>query len=655
MFCTKCGKKLPENSNFCQYCGNPVKKEPLSLLERARKQDQDALAEIYEQSSLAVYKVIKILIKDEDTVYDILQDTYVKAFTRLDQLQDERKLIPWLKVIANNTARDWLKKRKPVLFTDMSADDESDDFSFAESIEDTRTTLNPEIAMDKKEARRLLLEILDQLPEVQRLVIGMFYYEEMSVRDISTVLGISENTVKSRLVYGRKKIKELVLDLEKKGTKLYTTAPIVFFVSLLYSFNKSTSVEAAELDALHSTLQNCLRRSAQYSMYKNTGNASGSVPKQPAAIAEKAAKTAAGTAVKHAGLKAAAIILAGVVGGGGVTYGIIKNADNIPVIKDLLADTSDKTTDKNPKPSEIPAAEEKEPTETPVPTETPEPEDPESAPADLAEEANTADEPDYSGYPEYPLYKETFENFASNLIFVGLNSSTVEIALYYIDQDGTNELLISHGTCEADWKVDVYTLSNGSDVTMIGTISSHVSLYAAPDGNGIYAAFAKMGYEQITRITKNGYALEQNVVESHDIAPDAEYTEYDNPIKLHNIAETCYDAEKEKALDLLSGTWYTVGGMPYHLRAEFSGDDMKAYLPDSADVYFDRTVAIIFKTDYGYFFAINMGDGEYGEPYGYRWEQESPETLYLIDKANPFVPSISMTDSLCRDNGKLSN
>ena len=149
MFCTKCGKKLPENSNFCQYCGNPVKKEPLSLLERARKQDQDALAEIYEQSSLAVYKVIKILIKDEDTVYDILQDTYVKAFTRLDQLQDERKLIPWLKVIANNTARDWLKKRKPVLFTDMSADDESDDFSFAESIEDTRTTLNPEIAMDK--------------------------------------------------------------------------------------------------------------------------------------------------------------------------------------------------------------------------------------------------------------------------------------------------------------------------------------------------------------------------------------------------------------------------------------------------------------------------------------------------------------------------
>ena len=83
-------------------------------------------------------------------------------------------------MIANNTAKDWLKKCKPLLFTDMSGDDESDDLSFEESIEDERTDLNPEMAMDEKEVRRLVLEILDQLPEDQRLVIGMFYYEEMS-------------------------------------------------------------------------------------------------------------------------------------------------------------------------------------------------------------------------------------------------------------------------------------------------------------------------------------------------------------------------------------------------------------------------------------------------------------------------------------------
>ena len=252
MFCTKCGNQLPENSKFCKYCGNPVRRNQ-SLLERARNQEEDALAEIYNQSSSAVYRVIKVLVKDEDTVYDILQDTYVKAFTRLDQLQDESKLVPWLKMIANNTAKDWLKKCKPVLFTDMSGDNESDDLSFEESIEDERTDLNPEMAMDEKEVRRLVLEILDQLPEDQRLVIGMFYYEEMSVKDIAFTLGVSDNTVKSRLSYGRKKVKELVLDLEKKGTKLYTVAPFTFFLYLLRRL-ESAPADSAEMGVLQSVM-----------------------------------------------------------------------------------------------------------------------------------------------------------------------------------------------------------------------------------------------------------------------------------------------------------------------------------------------------------------------------------------------------------------
>ena len=63
MFCTKCGNQLPENSKFCKYCGNPVRRNQ-SLLERARNQEEDALAEIYNQSSSAVYRVIKVLVKD---------------------------------------------------------------------------------------------------------------------------------------------------------------------------------------------------------------------------------------------------------------------------------------------------------------------------------------------------------------------------------------------------------------------------------------------------------------------------------------------------------------------------------------------------------------------------------------------------------------
>ena len=98
----------------------------------------------------------------------------------------------------------------------MSDQEETDGLSFVESRESTDTDVNPEMAMDEKEVRRLVMEILNQLPEDQRMVVGMFYYEEMPVKDIAETLGVSENTVKSRLVYARKKIKEQVLELEKQ-------------------------------------------------------------------------------------------------------------------------------------------------------------------------------------------------------------------------------------------------------------------------------------------------------------------------------------------------------------------------------------------------------------------------------------------------------
>ena len=374
MFCAKCGKEIPEAAGFCRYCGNPVTREE-SLLDRAKRQDQAALAEIYEQTSGAVYRVLKVLIKnDEDTVQDLLQDTYVKAFTRLDQLQDESKLLPWLKTIANNSAKDWLKKCKPVLFTAMAGNEgneETEALSFEENIEADRIDENPELAMDEKEVRRLVMEILNQLPEDQRVVLGMFYYEDMSVREIASILEVSDNTVKSRLNYGRKKVKELVLDLEKKGTKLYNVAPFTFFVYLLYRLGKSTSVEAAELDTLQTALHTALQRTAATA---STGAGSGASEaastvhhaSQAASAASKAAGTAAGTAARHAGLKVAAVILAGVVGGGGVTYGVVKNADKIPVIQNFVEENDAPVVKVAEKPKEKEKTESTEEPETEV-------------------------------------------------------------------------------------------------------------------------------------------------------------------------------------------------------------------------------------------------------------------------------------------------
>lgn len=711
MRCSKCGSEIPDHANFCRNCGSPTRNNMTWLVQRARANDQQALAEIYEISSPAVYKAIRVLIKDEDTVYDILQDTYVKAFTRLDQLQDAEKLIPWLKMIANNRAKDWLKKSKPVFFTDISGTEEEDNVSFEESIEDVRSDMNPEMSMDEKEVRRLVMEILDQLPEDQRIVIGMFYYEEMPVKDIAAALEVSENTVKSRLSYGRKKIKEQVLDLEKHGTKLYNVAPFVFF---LYLLRRVDSVSADPLDpgVLQEILNSCsggmsgkqftwgnagsnlensknVQRGTEALGNKgktwNSANTAGNGGKA-AGVAAKAgaAKTAGGAAARFAGLKIAALILAGSLGAGGITYGIVRNADTLPFVHEQKAEDtsesvkgkkssgSEKKSDSNattkkttntkksadakaasnanktsntkksadsdgtqqnaqnpqaesavtPEPTVIP-----EPTATPVPAENPS---------------------NYQDMPEYAKYASFIQNLCAN------TAGTTEIALYDIDGDGIRELIFSHGTCEADWINDVYTLENDTNVISIGSIGSHVGLYTAPDGNGIYSQFGHMGYEKIDRFTKNGNALNEENIATTDVG-SGEYTTFDREIKLIPVSELggsqqdqSGDSQETEGLDLIAGTWYSQGGVPYHYKKIISGNAIEEYGPEATEPSDEETISEVIKTDYGYFFRLE--NNGHGFNPAYRLELSNPETLIAVDTADPYsMDGYSGTDSLVRN------
>ena len=452
------------------------------LVQKARENDQEALTEIYKISSPAVYKTIWVLIKDEDTVYDILQDTYVKAFTRLDQLQNPDKLIPWLKMIANNLAKDWLKKSKPVFFTDIYGGEELEDIPFEESIEDVRSELNPEMAMDQQEAKRLVMEILDHLPEDQRVVIGMFYYEEMSVKDIAQTLGVSENTVKSRLSYGRKKIKEQVMDLEKRGTKLYSVAPFVFFLYLLGKADK-VSAEPMVQKALPDIMQSYFREASGRTAFQagvagnswgnnsrnpnnrlsggaessgQTGRSStgptgydGSTGRPPgigspgpgaagsnagewasnaahtaASTSSKAAGTITGTAAKHAGLKIAAVILAGSLGAGGITYGVVRNIDKLPFVHQQ--EPQEKET------AETQKEEQAEPEETPKATQAAEADD-------KAEEKSS--EKEEKKLSEEELYRTFYDGYVEDENLQVIQDGYV--ADYDFNTGYANDLLLS--------------------------------------------------------------------------------------------------------------------------------------------------------------------------------------------------------------------
>lgn len=484
MRCVKCGQELPDDANFCRRCGSPTIRNMSYLVQKARENDQEALTEIYKISSPAVYKTIRVLIKDEDTVYDILQDTYVKAFTRLNQLQNPDKLIPWLKMIANNLAKDWLKKSKPVFFTDIYGGEELEDIPFEESIEDVRSELNPEMAMDQQEAKRLVMEILDHLPEDQRVVIGMFYYEEMSVKDIAQTLGVSENTVKSRLSYGRKKIKEQVMDLEKRGTKLYSVAPFVFFLYLLGKADK-VSAEPMVQKALPDIMQSYFREASGRTAFQagvagnswgnnsrnpnnrlsggaessgQTGRSStgptgydGSTGRPPgigspgpgaagsntngwasnaahtaASTSSKATGTIAGTAAKHAGVKIAAVILAGSLGAGGITYGVVRNIDKLPFVHQQEEETQEKET------AEVQKEEQVKPEETPKATQVAEA-------TDKAEEKSS--EKEEKKLSEEELYRTFYDGYVKDENLQVIQDGYV--ADYDFNTGYANDLLLS--------------------------------------------------------------------------------------------------------------------------------------------------------------------------------------------------------------------
>lgn len=275
MKCYWCGKELPPESKFCTNCGKP-QNFTKDLIQAAVQGEEDAVCELYNRTYNTVYYTVKSMVKDEDAVFDIVQDSYIKGFQNLEHLNKPEKYRSWIKQIAVNKAKDWLKRKKPVLFSELADEETGEELD----IQDYRTETLPEEVLEQQEITRLLNEILDSLSEEQRIVIGMFYYEQMSVREIAEILECSENTVKSRLSYGRKKIEIQVKELEKRGTKLYTLAPIPF---LLWLF-KSQKAQAAEIPN-----QNILREIRKISKEfgpspKIEENASGKTVKKAAAV-----------------------------------------------------------------------------------------------------------------------------------------------------------------------------------------------------------------------------------------------------------------------------------------------------------------------------------------------------------------------------------
>ena len=214
MICKTCGNDLQGNEYNCPFCGAAV--DYTEAVEQAKAGREEGFSYLYEMTYRNKLYIAMKYMKNEDEAMDVLHDSYVKAFERLSGLQDANSFPGWLSTIVANTARNALRDRHTVNFSDMQREDQ-DGETFEYSIADENMTAQPEMACTTKETQEMVQELIGSLSDEQRMCVLMFHIEGYSIKDIATVLGCSENTVKSRLNYGRKNIKAKAEELQKKG------------------------------------------------------------------------------------------------------------------------------------------------------------------------------------------------------------------------------------------------------------------------------------------------------------------------------------------------------------------------------------------------------------------------------------------------------
>ena len=333
MICKTCGNDLQGNEYNCPFCGAAV--DYTEAVEQAKAGKEAGFSYLYEMTYRNKLYIAMKYMKNEDEAMDVLHDSYVKAFERLSGLQDANSFPGWLSTIVANTARNTLRDRHTVNFSDMQREDQ-DGEAFEYSIADENMTAQPEMACTTKETQEMVHELIGSLSDEQRMCVLMFHIEGYSIRDIATVLGCSENTVKSRLNYGRKNIKAKAEELQKKGYKLYSYTPMALLTYLLMAerggmlvagtFDKLAGVgSVVGAGLIHGGAAGALSVAGSAATAGGTG-AAGSAAGTGAAAG---GKTAAATAAKQTFLKTVAgkitMAAAGVAVAGGAAGVAIYN------------------------------------------------------------------------------------------------------------------------------------------------------------------------------------------------------------------------------------------------------------------------------------------------------------------------------------------
>ena len=210
------------------------------LVEKIKKGDNKSFEKLYKLTEREVWFTCISFLKNKTIAQDIMQETYITAFLKIQSLVKSSQIRSWLNRIAVNKCKNYLKGKGEIQLDDEIFENQA--------IVDERMSIPEEYISDKAK-RKIILSIMQEvLSDVQYQTVIMHYFNEMTVDEIAEVFECSRGTVLSRLNYSRAKMKTAIEDYENKsGDKLHGVVFVPFFTTIFREQAKSLSVPSIKI------------------------------------------------------------------------------------------------------------------------------------------------------------------------------------------------------------------------------------------------------------------------------------------------------------------------------------------------------------------------------------------------------------------------
>ncbi|NOV24268.1 RNA polymerase sigma factor [Cupriavidus necator] len=187
------------------------------LVASARAGAASAFEIIMRRNNRLLFRTARGVVPDDAEAQDVVQETYLRAFTRLDSFRSEAALSTWLARIAINVALTAQRKRRGLVQMGGRAEEEDPGEASQENVMAFRTAddASPEAMAERSQVRELLQSAVENLPPIYRCVFILRAIEDMSVEETAYCLGVSDDVVKTRFLRARKMLRQALAEEAK--------------------------------------------------------------------------------------------------------------------------------------------------------------------------------------------------------------------------------------------------------------------------------------------------------------------------------------------------------------------------------------------------------------------------------------------------------